>query len=218
MANSRPYIILSAAISIDGKIATSTGDSKFSSDADLLRLHKLRSKIDAILVGKNTILSDDPLLTVRRIRGPNPIRIILDSHGSIPSNTKILQTSSDIPTIIATTRHITKRDQLRLHKLSAKVLVVGTRSINLELLLEKLYNRGIRTVLVEGGGTTNWEFVRHNLFDELVVTVSPFLVGGKNSISLIEGLGFAKLSDSPSLCLKSTKRLQNHLVLTYINM
>ena len=218
MANSRPYIILSAAISIDGKIVTSTGDSKFSSDADLLRLHKLRSKIDAIIVGKNTILSDDPLLTVRLVHGSNPTRVILDSRGSIPSNTRILQTSSDVPTIIAATKRITKKNQSRLHNLSTEVLVVGTRSINLELLLEKLYDRGIQTILVEGGGTTNWEFVKHNLFDELVVTISPFLVGSKDSISLIEGLGFAKLSDSPTLQLKSTKKLQNHLVLTYINV
>ncbi len=218
MANSRPHVILCAAMSIDGKIATSTGDSKLSSDTDLLRLHKLRSRVDAVLVGKNTLLADDPLLTVRRVRGLNPTRIILDSRGTIPNDSKILQTSSDVPTIIAVTKSITKRDKSRLQNSSAEVLVVGTKSINLKLLLRKLHSRGIRTLLVEGGGTTNWEFVQHNLFDELVVTISPFLVGGKDSISLIEGLGFSKLSDSPNLRLKSTKKLQNHLVLTYINV
>ena len=76
MANSKPYVILSAAISVDGKIATRTGDSKLSSNQDLHRLHKLRTKVDAIIIGKNTLMRDDPLLTVRYSKGKNPIRII----------------------------------------------------------------------------------------------------------------------------------------------
>ena len=83
MEKSRPYVILSAAISIDGKIATRLGDSKLSSKKDRIRLHKLRSKVDAILVGKNTVHRDDPLLTVRYAKGKNPTRIILDSQGRI---------------------------------------------------------------------------------------------------------------------------------------
>ncbi len=79
MEKSKPYVILSAATSIDGKIATRTGDSKLSSKQDSVRLHKLRSKVDAILVGKNTVLRDNPFLTVRYARGKNTIRIILDS-------------------------------------------------------------------------------------------------------------------------------------------
>src|SRR5210317_587109 len=99
MGNSRPYAILSTAISIDGKIATRTGNSKLSSPEDFLRLHKLRSKVDGIIVGKNTVMKDDPLLTVRHTKGKNPVRIILDSKGSISTKSKILQTSNKIPTI-----------------------------------------------------------------------------------------------------------------------
>ncbi len=101
MGKSKPYVILSAATSVDGKIATRTGDSNLSSRQDKVRLHKLRSKVDAILVGKNTVLLDNPLLTVRYTRGKNPIRIILDSKGTISKKSKILQTSNKIPTIIA---------------------------------------------------------------------------------------------------------------------
>jgi len=90
MVKSKPYVILSAATSIDGKIATRTGISHLSSKQDSIRLHKLRSKVDAILVGKNTVLRDNPMLTVRHIKGKNPIRIILDSEGNIPKNSKIL--------------------------------------------------------------------------------------------------------------------------------
>jgi len=84
MAKFSPHVILSAALSIDGKISTRSGDSKLSSKEDSIRLHKLRSKVDAILIGKNTLLQDDPLLTVRYTKGKNPTRIILDSKGTIP--------------------------------------------------------------------------------------------------------------------------------------
>ena len=94
MVKSRPRIILSAAITVDGKIATRTGDSKLSSKKDKIRLHKLRSKVDAILVGRNTVQCDDPRLTVRYVKGKNPIRIILDSQGSISSSSKIITSSS----------------------------------------------------------------------------------------------------------------------------
>ncbi|MEK0336502.1 MAG: dihydrofolate reductase family protein, partial [Nitrosopumilus sp.] len=90
MEKSKPYVILSAATSIDGKIATRTGDSKLSSKQDSVRLHKLRSKVDAILVGKNTVFRDNPLLTVRYTKGKNPIRIVLDSKGTISKKSKIL--------------------------------------------------------------------------------------------------------------------------------
>ena len=93
MEKSRPKITISSAISIDGKISSKSNDSKLSSNEDLKRLHKLRSVYDAILVGKNTVLKDNPLLTVRFTKGKNPIRIILDSRGEIPKESKILITS-----------------------------------------------------------------------------------------------------------------------------
>jgi 2,5-diamino-6-(ribosylamino)-4(3H)-pyrimidinone 5'-phosphate reductase len=106
MEKSRPHIILSAAISVDGKIATKTGDSKLSSKQDSIRLHKLRSKVDAILVGKNTVAIDDPLLTVRHTKGKNPIRIVLDSKGTLSDKSKILQTSDKIKTIIVVSKKL----------------------------------------------------------------------------------------------------------------
>ena len=108
MEKSNMHIILSAAISIDGKISTRQNDSKLSSKQDKIRLHKLRSKVDAILIGKNTLVQDDPLLTVRYTRGKNPIRIILDSTGTIPINSRIIKTSNEIPTIIAVSKKISK--------------------------------------------------------------------------------------------------------------
>ena len=215
MAKSKPYVILSAAISIDGKISTRTGNSKLSSNEDFVRLHKLRAKVDGILIGKNTVIKDNPLLTVRHTRGKNPVRIILDSKGEISNKSKILQTSNKIPTIIAVSKQITKSNLQKLNKFPVEIISVGEKSVNLKLLLKKLSEKDISTILVEGGGTVNWEFIKQNLFDELIITISPFLIGGNDAISLIQGKGFDKISKSPKLQLKSTKRLKNHLVLNY---
>ncbi len=215
MAKSRPHVILSAATSVDGKIATRTGDSKLSSKQDSIRLHKLRSKVDAILIGKNTMLKDNPLLNVRYAKGKNPIRIIIDSKGVISKKSKILQTSNKIPTIVAVSKKINKSNLAKLEKFPIEIIFAGESSINIKLLLKKLYKKKIKTILVEGGGTTNWEFVKQNLFDELIVTISPFLIGGKDAVSLIEGNGFAKIANSSNLRIKSIKRLKNYLVLYY---
>ncbi len=215
MEKSRPYVILSAAISIDGKIATKTGDSKFSSKQDSIRLHKLRSKVDAILVGKNTVKVDDPLLTVRHIIGKNPIRIVLDSKGTLSEKSKILQTSDKIKTIIIVSKKITKSNYKKLNKFPVELIVTGESSVNIKSLLRKLSDKKIKTILVEGGGAINWEFIKQNIFDELIVTLSPFLIGGNNAISFVEGQGFDKISKSPNLRLKSVKRLKNYLVLHY---
>lgn len=215
---SKPHVILSAAISIDGKIVTKNGDSKLSSPTDLKRIHKLRSHVDAVLVGKNTVLQDNPSLTVRYVKGRNPIRIILDSNGTIPLKSKILQTSKDIPTIIAVSRSIQKSNLEKLKKLPVEIIIAGTRSVNLKSLLRILSKKKISKILVEGGGTINWEFIRNDLFEEIYITVSPYIIGGTDSTSFVEGDGFSKVIDSPKLFLKSTQRLQNHLILHYVKL
>lgn len=218
MEKSNLYVILSAAISIDGKIATNIGHSDLSSNEDFIRLHKLRTKVDGILIGKNTVMKDNPSLTVRYTKGRNPVRIILDSKGEIPSKSKILQTSKIVPTIIATSKQITKSNLQKLREFPVEVIVTGEKSVNIKSLLKKLAEKNIRTILVEGGGTINWEFVKQNIFDELIITISPFLIGGKNAISFVQGDGFDKISQSPNLQLKSIKRLKNHLVLNYLKV
>ena len=218
MEKSNIHVILSAAISIDGKISTRTNDSKISSKEDSIRLHKLRSKVDAILIGKNTLLQDDPLLTVRHTKGKNPIRVILDSKGTIPITSRIIKTSSEIPTIIVVSKKITDVNLSKLKKLPVEIIISGENSVNLKLLMKKLSTKKIKTILVEGGGTVNWEFIKNNIFNELIVTLSPYLIGGNDSISFVEGKGFAKITNSPKLKLKSIKRLKNYLVLNYVKV
>jgi len=215
MEKSRPHVILSAAISIDGKIATRLGDSKLSSKKDKIRLHRLRSKVDAILVGKNTIHRDDPLLTVRYVKGKNPTRIILDSQGTISVNSKILQTCNKVPTIIAVSKRISKVNLQKLKRFPVEIIMTGENSVNIKSLMSNLSKRKINTVLVEGGGTINWQFIQNNLFDEILITITPFIIGGIDAITFVQGRGFDKIIKSPRLRLNTIKRLENYLVLHY---
>jgi len=215
MEKSRPHVILSAAISIDGKIATRLGDSKLSSKKDKIRLHRLRSKVDAILVGKNTIHRDDPLLTVRYVKGKNPTRIILDSQGTISVNSKILQTCNKVPTIIAVSKRISKANLQKLKRFPVEIIMTGENSVNIKSLMNNLSKRKINTVLVEGGGTINWQFIQNNLFDEILITITPFIIGGIDAITFVQGRGFDKIIKSPRLRLNTIKRLENYLVLHY---
>ena len=218
MAKSRPHVILSAAISIDGKIATKTGDSNLSSKIDKIRVHKLRSKVDAILIGQNTLRRDDPILSVRYAKGRNPIRIILDSRGKISSKSKIIKTCNKIPTILAVSKNISNKNLQRLKKYPLEIIVTGENKVNLKQLLKQLEKRKIKKLLLEGGGTVNWEFIKQGLFDEIIVTVTPFLIGGTKSISLVQGLGFSKISKSTKLKLKKIKQQKNELVLHYTKL
>lgn len=218
MANYKPKIILSAAISLDGKLATRIGDSKLSSKMDLIRLHKLRSQVDAILIGKNTVKKDNPLLTVRYCKGKNPTRIILDSSGSIQSNSKILQTSDKVKTIIVVSKKITKKNLQKLEKFSTDIIVLGENQINVKSLLQNLNKRKIKTILLEGGGSINWEFIKNNLVDEFFITITPYILGGKDAISLVQGKGFDTILKSTKLRLKSIRRLENEVVLHYTKL
>ena len=215
MANYRPYIILSGAITLDGKIATKTGDSKISSKTDKIRVHKLRAKVDAIIVGRNTVERDNPLLTVRHAKGKNPIRIILDSKGTISSKSKIIKTCGAVPTIIAVSQKISAKNLHRLEKYPLDVIVLGKDLVDIKKLLRFLFKLKIKKILVEGGGTLNWSFVKQELVDEVIVTIAPYLIGGSNSVTLVQGDGFSTISKSQKLKLQTIKRVGNEVVLHY---
>ena len=215
MEKYRPRVILSAAISLDGKIATRTGDSKLSSQRDKIRVHKLRSKFDAILVGKNTLEIDDPLLTARGVKGKNPVRVILDSRATIHKNSKILRSCSKIPTIIVISKMAKKKNLEKLKKFPVMVKVCGNNKINIKNLLKFLKEKKIKNILVEGGGITNWSFIKENLVDEAIITITPYIIGGNSSSTLVDGNGFSIITKSPKLKLKNVTRMKNEVVLHY---
>ena len=217
MESFRPHVIFSAAITLDGKLATRTGDSKLSSKKDKIRVHKLRSKVDAILIGKNTVEIDDPLLSAHNIRKKNPIRIILDSNATIKNNSRILRTSSKIPTIIVVGQISNKKNLRRLEKFPVQIIICGKQRINIKKLIGLLGKQGIKKILVEGGGEANWSFVKENLVDEAIITITPYLVGGITATTLVDGDGFSTIAKSTKLKLKSTRRSNNEIILHYEN-
>lgn len=216
MEKSRPKIILSAAMSIDGKISTKTGDSRLSSSKDLARLHTVRGRVDAILVGKNTVSVDDPLLTVRHAKGKNPTRVVLDSRAGISPRSRIIKTARNVPTIIAVSKRAPQSKLKILEKHGAQVIVAGQDRVDIKQLLRILKKRKVKTVLAEGGGTLNWELVRHGMVDELIVTITPYLVGGKQSVTLVDGEGFSKIADSLRLRIGKITRQKDEIVIHYI--
>ena len=217
MESFRPHVIFSAAITLDGKLATRTGDSKLSSKKDKIRVHKLRSKVDAILIGKNTVKIDDPLLSVHNIKKKNPIRIILDSNATIRTSSRILKTCSKIPTIIVVTKKAQKKNLQKLEKFPVQIVVCGNNTVSIKKLLVTLKKKGIKNILVEGGGTTNWAFVKENLVDEAIITITPYLVGGMTATTLVDGDGFSTITKSIRLKLKNVKKMKNEVVLHYQN-
>ena len=217
MGRFRPHVIFSAAITLDGKLATRTGDSELSSKADKNRVHKLRSKVDAILIGKNTAKIDDPVLSVHNTKKKNPTRIILDSTATISTNSRILKTCSKIPTIIVVSKKAQKKNLHKLEKFPIQIIVCGKYTVNIKKLLVILKKKGIKNILVEGGGMTNWAFVKENLVDEAIITITPYLVGGMTATTLVDGDGFSTVVKSIRLKLKNVTKMKNEVILHYEN-
>jgi len=215
VVNSKSKITLSAAITLDGKIGQKNKNIVLSSKSDKIRVHKLRSKFDAILVGKNTVEQDDPLLTVRYVKGKNPIRIILDSHGTIKNSSRIIKTCKNIPTIIVTSELVSKLNLNRLRKLPIDVIVCGKYQVNITKLISILSKKGIKTILLEGGGTLNRSFLKKNLIDEMIIALTPYVLGSENTINLFEGMSFSSLKMKLPLKLKNVQKSGNEIILNY---
>ena len=215
-ARARPFVILNAAMSLDGKIATSTGDSKLSSPEDLKRVHILRASVDGVMVGEKTLQVDDPKLTVKLARGRNPQRVIVDSLARTPVSARVVQTARQTPTLIAVTTRAPKQRVIALEKAGVTVLKCGNgRLVSLTQLLRKLRAMGMRRILVEGGGTLNWSMVSEGLVDEVSVAVSPRILGGESAVSLVEGPGVRTTAEGIRLRLISASRYGVDLVLRY---
>jgi 2,5-diamino-6-(ribosylamino)-4(3H)-pyrimidinone 5'-phosphate reductase len=205
-------------MSIDGKISTIKNDSAISSKLDLVRVHKLRSTVDGIMIGISTVLGDDPMLDVRysTTETKNPTRIIIDSKARIPLNSRIIVSSNKIQTIIAVTHNASSRKIKEIQKKGAQVLVYGNGKVNLRNLFQQLEKMGLKKIIVEGGGEINWSVLKLGLVNELVVTISPVVIGGRDAKTLVEGKGFTNISDGIKMKL-SNKIIQNEneIVLFY---
>ena len=212
------YVILNAAMSADGKIATRSGNSSISSIVDLKRVHRLRTTVDAIMIGIQTVLTDNPMLDVRfaKTKKKNPARIIIDSTARISLHSRILKTANEIYTVVAVT---TRAPIAKIHKIEstgAQVLVTGEKIVNIRSVFRHLERLGFDRILVEGGGEINWSVLNLGLIDEMIVMISSVVIGGRDAKTLVEGRGFSKVSRAKKMKLLSVERqTQNELVLYY---
>jgi diaminohydroxyphosphoribosylaminopyrimidine deaminase/5-amino-6-(5-phosphoribosylamino)uracil reductase len=194
-----PYVIVKVAQSLDGKIATRTGESRWITDQEARAFsHGLRAQADAILVGVGTVLADDPLLNVRAPSSKaSPIKVVVDSHLRTPPRAKIF---SEGRVILAVTQKAPAHHRRLLEK-KAEVLVVKEKRgrVDLGALLKILAARGICRVLVEGGGEVIASLFKERLVQEVYFFIAPKIIGGRDSVHSVSGEGIASLKDAVSL-------------------
>jgi diaminohydroxyphosphoribosylaminopyrimidine deaminase/5-amino-6-(5-phosphoribosylamino)uracil reductase len=197
----QPFGTLKIASSLDGKIALSSGESKWISGAEARRqAHRLRHENDAVLVGIETVLADDPVLDVR-LEGEwkQPVKIVLDSRGRTPLDARLLRNGNGASTIIATTDAMPREHEARLVERGARVLRVPSKDgrVDLKVLWARLWELGLCSILIEGGAQVAGAFLRAQLVDRVVWFVAPKLIGaGREAIS---GFDLHELSAAPRL-------------------
>jgi diaminohydroxyphosphoribosylaminopyrimidine deaminase/5-amino-6-(5-phosphoribosylamino)uracil reductase len=204
METKLPFVTLKYAQTIDGRIASATGHSQWiSSKASRRFAHALRAEHDAVLVGVDTVIQDDPELTVRLARGKNPVRIIIDSTLRIPENATVLQNQKKATTLIAVTLQSSEKKRSYFNERGIETLVIdkdGAGRVDLGKLLIAMGKRGISSVLVEGGAQIITSFVRERLPDRIVIITAPKILG--RGIEAIGDLGIQRVDDSIRLSVK----------------
>ncbi len=210
----RPYTIMVSEVTIDGKLTLRKGVSskeimKYMDEEAVRYLHELRAKVDGIMVGAETIRTDNPFLTVRHVEGKNPTRIVPTSKANIPLDANILQKHA--PTIIFTS---SEAPEEKVKALEEKVEVVrcGKEKINVLRMMEILYSKGIKNLIVEGGSTLNWELIKYGLIDEIRLIHMPFIVGGTDTPTLVGGEGFSSFDEIPKAKLRAHFLRGSHLI------
>jgi diaminohydroxyphosphoribosylaminopyrimidine deaminase/5-amino-6-(5-phosphoribosylamino)uracil reductase len=174
-----PYVTYKCAMTLDGNIATITGESRWISCEESRKfVHRMRARMDAVMVGVDTVIADNPQLTVRHVRGKNPLRVIVDTRMRTPESVIVLSDKLSAKTIIATTE-INPRVHLRYLKQGATIIVCEEHDsrVSMKDLLQKLGAMGVQSILLEGGSRLAGDMLQHNLLDELVFFVAPKIIG-----------------------------------------
>ncbi|MEE9236929.1 MAG: 2,5-diamino-6-(ribosylamino)-4(3H)-pyrimidinone 5'-phosphate reductase [Thermoplasmata archaeon] len=208
----RPFVTLNMASTIDGRIALrGRKPLKLSSEEDFARVHRLRSECQAVLVGVETVIADDPKLTVKEELVPgasNPLRVILDSRGRLPTDSTVLDGTAD--TLVVTSEDCSETFE------GAEVLRCGAERVDLHRLLRLLEERGVEKLLVEGGGTVAWSFLGSGLVDLLHVYIAPSVLGDSQAPSLFAGATASSVEDLVPMRLQEVTTLGGGVLLTFL--
>ena len=213
-----PWVALKAAMTLDGKIATRTGDSKWITGAEARAyVHELRHRFMAVLVGIGTAVADDPLLNCR-IEGRGvrqPIRVVVDSNARLSLESQLVKTAGEYRTIVAYTRFAPEERVKALQETGVEMLLCEEKEglVDVKNLLVLLGQSGIDSILLEGGGSLNYTFLAERLVDELYAFIAPKIVGGMSAKTPVEGLGVEKMADAINLELKNVLNMGDDVLL-----
>ncbi len=221
-AEKKPFVILKAAMTLDGKIATVCGDSKWiTGEKSRHYVHEIRNRVSAIMVGINTVLSDNPSLTTRLNNGTgrDPVRVVVDSKGMIPLDSKVIKSSSGM--ILATASSIENEKEKFLQERGVKIIKADDKSgyVNLNKLMDRLYKLEIDSVLLEGGGSLNASAMNFGIVDKVMMFIAPKIVGGKSAKTPVEGEGIKFMKEATALeNVKVSKFDNDTLIEGYISI
>ena len=206
IATKTPFVVMKYAMTLDGKIACATGDSKWvTGEIARTQVHRMRGRYRGIMVGIGTVLADDPMLNCRVEGGVDPVRIICDSNLHIPTESQIVKTASDIETIVACSQEAleSERKQEKIRRLKeAGIQIIGTEGahgVNLVELMKKLGGQNIDSILLEGGGTLNASALEDGIVNKVYAYIAGTLIGGMDARSPVEGMGIDRMADAITL-------------------
>lgn len=214
----RPYVAMKYAMTMDGKIATRTGASKWiTGEAARNHVQTLRHAYKGIMVGIGTVLADNPMLNCRMQGGIDPVRIVCDTHLRIPMNCQIVQTADTIETILATSTNEKGKIE-QLIKKGVQILQIPEKDgcIDLNLLMQTLGEKGIDSILLEGGGRLNDSFLREKLIQKAYVYLAPKIFGGEDAKTPVEGIGISLPEQSANFKLQQIQQIEEDILLEYI--
>ncbi|MUP15359.1 bifunctional diaminohydroxyphosphoribosylaminopyrimidine deaminase/5-amino-6-(5-phosphoribosylamino)uracil reductase RibD [Ancylomarina euxinus] len=201
----KPYVVMKTAMTLDGKIASRTGDSRWvSNEQSRARVHELRNELIGIMVGVDTVIADDPILTTRLAgnkKGRNPIRIVVDTQARIPLDSKILNTANDAKTFVAVTSAAKQNKLDEINALGNEVLIIKEKDgrVDLNQLMQVLGEKGIDGILLEGGATLNYAALEAQIIDEVHAYIAPKIIGGKDAKTPVGGEGIQVMKDAVNL-------------------
>lgn len=212
-----PQVIMKAGMSLDGKIATASGESRWiTGEASRRQVHRLRAACDAVMVGAETVIKDDPRLTARIKGGIDPVRVIVDSRLRLPLSARIFDRDSDAGVVIATTKGADVEKKRKLEALEGVTVITldGPRGrVDLPRLMKNLGKRGVTSLLLEGGGEVNAAMLDAGLVDKVMLFVSPVIIGGKNSPDVVGGGGASSLAQAVGLERVKYRRIGGDLLM-----